>query len=147
MKKIIGFLLIALIIISISCTHHPAPIQFGTDACEHCKMTIMDQKYGSEIVTSKGKIFKFDAIECMLDFKIENAEKLNNEDDNFLVINVATPGDLIDAKNAFFLRDKAFKSPMGANLAAFPTEQMAKNNLQNADGLILNWKELLEFER
>lgn len=146
MKTALGYLIITMLSLLASCTQEPQPIQFGSDSCEHCKMTIMDQKYGAEIITSKGKIFKFDAIECMLNFKSENAVKLNSEKDNYLVINTAAPGELIDAKTAFFLKDKAFSSPMGANLAAFPLEQLAQNNLQNADGLIFNWEELLEFE-
>jgi copper chaperone NosL len=146
MKKALGYLIVAMLGLLVSCGQEPQPIQFGSDSCEHCKMTIMDQKYGSEIITSKGKIFKFDAIECMLDFKSENAKKLNSEKDNYLVINIAAPGELINANTAFFLKDKAFSSPMGANLAAFPSEQLAQNNLQNSDGLIFNWEELLMFE-
>jgi len=107
-------------------------------------MTIMDQKYGAEIVTKKGKILKFDAAECMVDF-IKNSEgKVNTDADRFLTVDFAHPGTLIDANKSFFLKDKAYQSPMGGNLASFTSGQLAENNLRSADGKILTWKELLQ---
>ena len=40
----------------ISCGVSPQPIIYGTDECEHCRMMISDNKYGAEIVNSKGKV-------------------------------------------------------------------------------------------
>lgn len=133
-----------LIVFFISCSKKPEPINYGKDACEHCKMTIMDTKYGAEIVTAKGKIFKFDAAECMVDFLKDDPKRLSNPEDLFLTVSIAHPGTLIDARSAFFLIDKAFRSPMGANLASFESRQTAENNLQSPDGRILTWDELLK---
>jgi copper chaperone NosL len=143
MKKLLNLFIISLLLLA-SCSGDPEPIVYGKDACEHCKMTIMDQKYGAEIVTRKGKIFKFDAAECMIDYVRESPGKFSSETDMFLTVNVAQPGTLIPADKAFFLKDKAFKSPMGGNLASFTSMQLAENNLQNADGKILTWTELLK---
>jgi copper chaperone NosL len=118
MKNLSGLLVLILFLLS-SCSREPEPLSYGKDSCEHCKMTIMDNKYGAEIVTAKGKVFKFDAAECMADFLKAEPERLNNPKDLLLTINVAAPGDLTDARTAFFLNDKAFKSPMGANIASF----------------------------
>jgi len=52
----------------ISCSTKPQPIQYGKDVCDHCKMTIVDQKFGGEIVTKKGKAYKFDDLICMAKF-------------------------------------------------------------------------------
>ncbi len=142
----IEFLLFVSILL-VACSREPEPIAFGEDACEHCKMTIMDQKYGAEIVTSKGKIFKFDAAECMVDYIKQAPDNFKFEKDMFLTVNIAAPGTLIAADKAFFLKDKAFQSPMGGNLASFTSMQLAQNNLQNADGKILNWNELLKLKR
>jgi len=131
-------------VLFVACRREPEPIVYGKDACEHCKMTIMDQKYGAEIVTSKGKIFKFDAAECMIEFIKDTPDKIFIEKDIFLTVNVAAPGTLIQADKAFFLKDKAFQSPMGGNLASFTSLQLAENNLQNVDGRILTWTELLK---
>ena len=143
--KLLFNLLLALSILFVSCSQEPEPIVYGKDACEHCKMTIMDDKYGAEIVTAKGKIFKFDAAECMVDFIKDMPDKISVEKDMFLTVNVAAPGTLIPADKAFFLKDKAFQSPMGGNLASFTSMQLAQNNLQNSDGKILTWTELLRY--
>ena len=127
-----------------SCTTGPEPLSYGKDVCEHCKMMIMDTKFGAEIVTARGKIFKFDATECMVDYIQAGTSKFGDPKDQFLTTNIAAPGSLIDARTAFFLKDKAFRSPMGANLAAFSSQQLAQNNHQSADGKILTWDELLK---
>ena len=145
MKRFYG-LLITFSALLLSCSREPEPIAYGKDSCEHCKMTMMDSKFGAEIVTSKGKVLKFDATECMVDFVKGDTKGLNSTDNLFLTINVAMPGTLIDARSAFYLNDKAFKSPMGANLASFTTKQLAENNLQNPDGRILSWDELLKLD-
>ena len=48
-----------------SCKTEPKPIDFGSDACEFCQMIIIDNHYGGELITEKGKVFKFDSGECM----------------------------------------------------------------------------------
>src|SRR5215212_5688861 len=42
-----------------SCSVGPQPIKYGSDACEFCKMTIMQKKFANEWVTDKGKVFRF----------------------------------------------------------------------------------------
>ena len=145
MKTLIGLMLLICGTL-VSCSRAPEPISYGKDACSHCKMTIMDNKFATEIVTAKGKIFKFDAIECMTDFINDNPE-VNTPEALFLAVNIASPGTLIDARNAFFLKDKAFRSPMGGNLAAFEVKQLAENNRQSADWQIFTWTELLQSHK
>jgi copper chaperone NosL len=67
-------LLLAISIIVIACSIKPEPLQFGMDACYTCKMTLMDNKYGAELVTRKGKVYKFDDINCMLNFYHSGSE-------------------------------------------------------------------------
>lgn len=143
MKSLTGFLVLGAALMS-SCTTGPEPLSYGKDVCEHCKMMVMDPKFGAEIVTARGKIFKFDATECMVDFIQAEPEKFQDPKDLFLATNIAAPGTLIDATTAFFLKDKAFRSPMGANLAAFASQQLAQNNHRSADGRIMTWHELLK---
>jgi len=143
MNKVYGIMMLVIFLLA-SCNREAEPLSYGKDSCEHCKMTIMDNKYGAEVVTVKGKVFKFDAAECMVDYLKADPQKLNNPKDLFLTVNVAAPGDLTDARTAFFLNDKAFKSPMGANIASFTSRQLAEINLQSADGVIYTWDEFLQ---
>lgn len=141
MRKLYSFFLLTSVCLA-SCSQEPEPIIYGRDACDHCKMTIMDDKYGAEIVTKKGKILKFDAVECMVDFANSDG-KVDAKADKFLTIDFAHPGTLIGVDTSVFLKDKAFQSPMGGNLASFTSRQLAENNLQSADGRIMVWSELL----
>ena len=62
----ISLLAVAVGILLLSCTIKPEKINFGSDMCHFCQMTIVDRQHAAQYVTSKGKQFKFDAIECML---------------------------------------------------------------------------------
>ncbi len=62
----------------LSCKAEPEPLHYGKDACHACKMTLMDKKFGSELVTKKGKVYKFDDTNCMLNFM--NSDALQGEE-------------------------------------------------------------------
>jgi len=66
----------ASIFLLLSCSTGSQPINYGKDNCDFCKMTIMDQKFGTEIVTKKGKIYKFDSDECMRNFYNKNISEI-----------------------------------------------------------------------
>jgi len=87
----------------ISCSVEPEPLQYGKDACHHCKMTLMDNKFGAEIVTAKGKIFKFDDTNCLINFL--NSNEMSDQDiKHCLITDFSSPGLLIDAKTAFYVK-------------------------------------------
>ena len=67
--------LLFIIILWTSCSTSVRPISYGKDACEHCRMTIMDKKFGAELITKKGKIFVFDSDECLAQYVIKNPEQ------------------------------------------------------------------------
>ena len=60
--------LVLIISLLSACTPAPKPIEYGSDMCHYCKMTIMDKQHAAELVTDKGKVFPFDAIECMIHY-------------------------------------------------------------------------------
>lgn len=122
-----------------SCHSKPKAIEYGFDHCSFCKMTVVDKTHAAQYVTQKGKNYTFDAIECM----IRKGKKEN--DDYFahlLVADFSKPGHLIDAKNASFLVSEGIKSPMGANLSAFSTKEMAEKAKAEHGGTIYTWNEI-----
>jgi len=125
-----------------SCTTEPQPISYGTDACHFCKMTIMDNKYGSELITSKGKVFKFDAVECMINYTIQNAEQ--TEKANLYVTNYEDPHDWILANNAVFLRSPNLPSPMGQFITSVKKMESAKEIQLEMGGEIQNFDEVIQ---
>jgi copper chaperone NosL len=102
-------------------------------------MTIVDQQHGAEAVSDKGKVFKFDAIECMVQY---TAEKNHRNYALLLVNNYVEKGTLIDAKTSTFLISEAIPSPMGAFLSAFATEKEAEEIRSNKGGELFIWNEL-----
>lgn len=113
MKKTSIFIIIS--IITTACSKQPEPIQYNHDTCHLCKMQISDARFGAEIVTSKGKIYKFDSIECMITFLRASQEPIHA----MLTVDFSMPQSLIDASNAYYLHTDAIPSPMGANILSF----------------------------
>jgi len=138
----LNFFLLLSILMSlflVSCTVEESPIIYGKDACSYCKMNIVDKQHAAEIVTKKGKPFKFDAIECMIrDLK----ERDENEIALFLISDYSIPGKLVDAKYATFLISENLQSPMGANLTGFEDKEEAVIVLKNKRGKLYSWNEL-----
>ena len=134
-------IVLILMVFFISCSKEISPIEYGKDQCEQCRMTITDQKYGAEIISKKGKTFKFDAAECMLNFV--NAKKIDaNEVEKYFVVNLAEPGKLIDAVKAVYLISPNLRSPMGGNISSFADMTMADKYIKENSGVIYKWDEL-----
>lgn len=119
-----------------SCRTGPEPIAYGSDACNFCRMTIVDQQHGAELVTAKGKVYKFDAVECMLNY-------LGGEDEpavGQLLVNTYTrPGQLMEASRASYLVSEGIPSPMGANLTAFESNAEAAKAQEEHGGDVYSW--------
>ncbi len=125
-----------ILLFTISCKIEPQAIEYGKDQCSFCMMNIVDKTHSAQYVTKKGKQFKFDAIECMLnDINEKGEEKLAI----VLVANYGIPGEMIAAKTANYLISREIKSPMGANLSAFSLAETAQEFQQKHSGEIFTW--------
>jgi len=124
----------------ISCNVSPKPINYGSDGCHYCKMTIVDKVHAAEMVTKKGKAYKFDASECMINFLVEFD---NSEVELLLTNNYTEPEVLIDATKATFLISENVPSPMGAFLSAFEIKAEAEKVQSEKGGQLYTWDELL----
>jgi copper chaperone NosL len=105
---------------------------------------ITDNKYGTEVVTDKGKIFKFDSIECLIEFALEK-NSLGDGNHSFLVTDYSKPAELIDAKTAYYVHNDNVRSPMGLNVSAFKTEQDLNSFIETNGGKKLSWVEVIEL--
>ncbi|SKB80642.1 copper chaperone NosL [Salegentibacter holothuriorum] len=132
MKKIIYLFLLGLLT---ACSNEPQPIDYGNDNCDFCEMTIVSKAYAAQAVSEKGKQYKYDAIECMVNDQLQH----NYDMPINLVANFEQPGTMINVKNAGFVINDSIKSPMGGNLAAFKKESDVVNK-ESED--IFNWQEL-----
>lgn len=122
-----------------ACSISPKEISYGSDICDFCKMTIVDKQHSAQLVTTKGKPYLFDAIECLVPFINENPEK---EAGLLLVADYKNLGNLIDAKSAYYLISPSIPSPMGAYLSAFNSKVAATSMKESNGGKIFTFEEL-----
>lgn len=125
-----------------ACSIEQSPIDYGKDACNFCKMNIVDKQYASELVTQKGKAFKYDSIECMIrEIKVFD----ENEIALHLISDYSNPGILVDAIKSTYLISEKLPSPMGANLTGFFLKEKALTIQKEKGGVIYSWFELKEL--
>lgn len=144
MKMMILSILTSVILLLCGCSKDPVPIEYGKDQCSHCRMTIVDKKYGSEIVTGKGKVYKFDAAECTVNFLI--AGSISEIDaEMILVTDLAQPEKFTDARTATYLISSKLRSPMGENISAFTGRNAAEKFRNDFGGEIYDWNGIMQM--
>jgi len=135
------FVLPLFILTFMGCSVKPQEITYGSDGCHFCRMTIVDELHAAQLVTKKGKAFRFDAIECMVNH-------LKDVDTNsvalYLCNHYSKPKELIDATQSTFLVSKSIPSPMGEYLTAFETRDEALGAQQKNGGELYSWDQLLD---
>ena len=124
-----------LLFFTVACKVEPQKIEYGKDQCSYCKMNVVDKTHAAQYVTKKGKQFKFDAIECMVNDINDNKKEIAI----YLVADYNNPGIMIDAVNASYIISEAIKSPMGANLSALSTKERAEELKAKHEGQIYTW--------
>jgi len=141
-KYTMSFFITALLTLTLgSCSTDPQPIRIGQDNCDFCKMTISDKRFGAEVVTKKGKIYKFDDGFCMLSF-LRSKKVAPAEIGEVYYTNFLSPNDLINVKKAYFLQSPALKSPMNGNIAAFTNEDSLHNMISTYYGNKISWEDM-----
>jgi copper chaperone NosL len=125
-----------------ACEVAPEPLHVGAEECDHCRMLISDRRFAAQLLTSKGKAYKFDAIECMHAF-IGAGTVATADIHSTWVMDLEGSGDWIPTGEATFLRSPAIRSPMGAGLAAFASREAAETAARDLGGSVMGWEALL----
>ena len=125
------------------CDAKPEAFRYGKDECSGCKMVISDQRFGAQIVTAKGRVFKFDDISCMKDF-VKSGTVAEGDVKLRVVCDFNRPNHFIPVEQALFLKSPALKSPMAANSAAFATEaELEAVKKEIGEGTDTKWPEVV----
>ncbi|MEQ1744680.1 MAG: nitrous oxide reductase accessory protein NosL [Saprospiraceae bacterium] len=128
----------------VQCSTGPQPINYGTDSCDFCKMTLVDKRYGAEIVTTKGKVYKFDDVNCLVLFEREGTAKPEDVAGRYIT-DFARQGVLLDATKAVYLRSENLKTPMASQVAAFATQADLEKTKSQTGGESLDWEPVQEL--
>jgi copper chaperone NosL len=124
-----------------SCNTGPEPLKTGVDNCYFCKMTISDVRFGAELVTKKGKIYKFDDTHCILNF-MKTKEIESTEIKNIYITNYFGNHQLMNVNTALLLKADELRSPMGGNVAAFDNKDSQQAVQKRFPGKAMLWNEL-----
>jgi copper chaperone NosL len=104
-------------------------------------MTVVSKQHAAQAVTYKGKIFMFDAIECLLHYQIDNPSQSFT---HLLINDFSQAGKLIEAQSSTYLISQAMPSPMGAFLNGFEDKNVALEFQKKKGGEVYNWNSLLK---
>jgi copper chaperone NosL len=122
----------------------PAPIVYGEDACHYCNMTIMERGFASQLVTTKGKVYKFDAIECLAAYRYAGSIDPDEVHSQW-VCNFNNAGSFLNTDNAVFVYSKQIKSPMAGGLCAVDSRDVAVRVRDSFNGRIVTWDEVCDI--
>jgi copper chaperone NosL len=123
------------------CTATVEPINLGKDNCRFCKMTISDTRFGVEVLTQKGKIYKYDECHCFL--AAQKKGDLNKQTiKEIYFTDYLGKHELVNQEKSFFLKSNELKSPMGGNVAAFSNFDSLKKYSEILHGEEIKWNQL-----
>jgi copper chaperone NosL len=124
-----------------SCAAQPEPLKMGVDACDFCKMTLTDPRFGAELITKKGRISRFDDMHCLRGYMAMGNFSTADLKSIWLV-DYANSAQFIPAEKAILLKSEKFRSPMAGNIAAFSTKEKMEAVKADYPGEILSWKDI-----
>ncbi|MEX2180732.1 MAG: nitrous oxide reductase accessory protein NosL [Gemmatimonadaceae bacterium] len=132
-------LALALGIVAACGTPRPRALLLGEDQCAYCRMEITDPRFGAQVIMRTGRIYVFDAVECLVGFvRGHDAELIGS----VWVADAATGGAFIRAEEAGFLLDGSLRAPMG-RAVAFATPAAADSQRLRLGGVSVTWTALV----
>ncbi|HEY5545898.1 MAG TPA: nitrous oxide reductase accessory protein NosL [Gemmatimonadaceae bacterium] len=131
------------VVVALACQRAPRPLVAGTDACDYCRMTVTDPRFGGELQSRTGRIHTFDAIECLASFYLDAASR---DDIRAAWVTDFETGRFVPVDSAIILQEGSIASPMGRSLVAFAPES-AELAVPKYGGRALRWPDVLEVLR
>lgn len=115
-------------------------MRYGQDLCSECRMTLVDPKYASVLVTKDGEILKFDDIGCMALF-----EKKNQIQSAWAWVHDGITESWIERSKAYYVWDEKLATPMGFHLMALASEEALKKYLDENDAKQVRFDQIDEL--
>ena len=123
--------------------YNPKEISAETDVCEVCNMTIAHMDYAGQIVFKNNDHLVFDDLGCLMEYIIDNGEG----DIGAAYIKDESTNEWINVKNAVYIYDANYWTPMNYGVLAFAKQESADAYMnENGQGKQLAYKDLFTFE-
>ena len=114
--------------------------------CDYCEGTIPAARFGGQVTTADGRVFRFMSVECLAGFLVEEkvpASRIRSVQ----VVDYNQGEALIYARTARYLRSQFLTSPNGIGLLATETDKVAGNLHYFFGGERIGWDEVLATVR
>jgi copper chaperone NosL len=134
-------LLLAVAVLA-ACSIEPQPIHLGSAECEQCRMVIGEPQFASQALTTKGKAYTFDTVECLAEW-LRAGSVAAADLHSLWVADFSEPDRWVPAGEARFVRSPATRSPMGMGLSAHASAATAEEYRRAQGGETLGWTEVL----
>lgn len=110
------------------------------DMCSMCRMAISEKQFAAELITKDGEALKFDDIGCLRDYLKSKADR--NQIAAYFVADYESKK-WLKAESASFVKSAELATPMGGNLAAFESQDKAKEAAAKFKGERVSFTELI----
>jgi len=142
-KTVLAATLVLVTLSFSGCSNGPAPIQYGQDACDFCKMGFSDRRFGFELSTVKGKLYKFDDFHCLKGF-IKSLPTGKKDIAAIYCLDFPGNGRLGRAEDSYYLQSPGFHSPMDGDIAAFLHRDSVEKYQKQFQAKSITWQELYQ---
>ena len=105
-------------------------------------MGVSDLRYATELVTKKGRAFKFDDVSCMIAY-LKTGVTASSEIKTIYFTDFSTPSELINVEKSFLLKSDLIRGPMGGNLIALKEQSKVAAFQKKYNGTITTWEDLI----
>jgi len=119
----------------------PQPINYGADQCAHCRMTVSDARFGCQLVTTKGRAYHFDDVQCMVAF-VKAGTVAAEDVSKYYLPDYSNTNKLLPAEELSLLKSESLKSPMRGDVAAFTNKEDLEKVSDIHGGEELTWDNL-----
>jgi copper chaperone NosL len=66
---------------------------------------------------------------------------------SFMISDYNSPGIFIDARNSMYVHNNNFPSPMGLNVMAFDSQELADKFMKENGGELMIWNDIIDLVR
>jgi nitrous oxidase accessory protein len=143
MRQFCRWALAGLVVALQACSAAPRPLVAGGDACDYCRMSVSDVRFGGELQVKNGRLYTFDSIECLASFYLGAAGR---DDVRGVWVADYSASKLIAVDSAVFVQASLVQSPMGRSLIALAAPTSV-TQLAQYGGRTMIWLDVVQFVR
>ena len=102
-------------------------------------MTIIDPKFGAALLTTTGKTYKFDDVNCLAMYLVSGSAGADMSA-SLWIVDFGAPREYVAAESACLIWSEKIRSPMASQMAAFSDAQKCDAQLREWGGELLDWE-------